>query len=125
MTAIKKLLSRSWRAPSTSCSISRSSRRSAISSSVGSSASSIIIHIVLGLLVNLRMKALRRGEKAPQCRHDTGASQFGCRKVLRAIHIWLIRTEDSWVGDLIAAASVVVTLWGGLLIGHALSGGGQ
>ena len=48
-----------------------------------------------------------------------------CARHWRLARIWLIRTEDSWVGDLIAAASVIVTLWGGLLIGYALSGGGQ
>jgi len=41
------------------------------------------------------------------------------------LRLWLIRVEDSWIGDLIATASIFASLWAGLLIGHAMSGGGQ
>lgn len=47
------------------------------------------------------------------------------RRVLRALRICLIRTEDSWIGDLIGVVSIFGSLWIGLLIGHAMSGGPQ
>lgn len=47
-----------------------------------------------------------------------------CARNFHTARVWLIRTEDSWVGDLIGGLSIVVSLIGGLLIGHAMSGGG-
>lgn len=71
------------------------------------------------------MKALRRGEKAPQCRHDTSGSRFGFKKVLRAIRIWSNRIENSWLGDLIGCACLFGSLWLGLVLAHAMTGGAQ
>ena len=47
------------------------------------------------------------------------------RRVLRAIRAWLIRTEDSWLGDLIGVVTIFGGIWGGWLIGYAMTGGPQ
>ena len=47
------------------------------------------------------------------------------RRVLRWWRVTNARIDNSWLGDLIGAVSLFGSLWLGLLIGHAMSGGGQ
>lgn len=94
------------------------------------------IRIVSFWLLQKGMKApwggddtLRRRQYAPltgQIHPQAFAESAGgkLRRLARQLKRAAYRIEDSWIGDLIGLLSLVVSLIGGLLIGHAMSGGG-
>lgn len=47
------------------------------------------------------------------------------RRVLRFLRIWSNRIENCWVGDLIGVVSIFGSLWLGLVLAHAMTGGAQ